>query len=155
MTKFFAAMAALAFSATAAYASPGETRSDVALRTEPAPRAELLMTMPSGAAVDIGACSRGWCHVNFRGSRGYARESGLVFLRASAPAEEIIPVFPRYPYRAGHYPTVDAYWDLPPYAALPPSYYRWRYFLTAQERNRYRYVPHVFHGFGNGDSYAK
>lgn len=73
----------------------------------------------------------------------------------AGPPDEIIPVFPPYPYRAGHYPTVDAYWDLPPYAALPPSYYRWRYFLTAQERNRYRYVPHIFRGYGDGDGYAK
>ena len=55
-----------------------------------------------------------------------------------------IPVFPPHPYRAGHYPTADAYWDLPPYAALPPSYYRGRYFLTLRERDRYRYVPHIF-----------
>ena len=77
----------------------------------------------------------------------------LVSVTAALP-EEVIPVFPRYPYRAGHYPTVDAYWDLPPYAAIDPSFYRWRFFLTAQERNRYRYVPHIFHGYGDGDGYG-
>ena len=55
-----------------------------------------------------------------------------------------IPVYPPYPYRAGHYPTADSYYDLPPYAALPPSYYRGRYFLTIRERARYRYMPHIF-----------
>ncbi len=155
MIRVSIAIAMLLLSASAALASPGETTTNLALRADPAPRAELLTGMKAGAPVDIGSCSRGWCQVAYRGYRGFARESGLAFLRASAPAEEIIPVYPPYPYQAGHYPTVDAYWDLPPYAALPPSYYRWRYFLTAQERNRYRYVPHVFSGYGSGDGYAK
>lgn len=54
------------------------------------------------------------------------------------------PVFPPYPWRAGHYPTADSYYDLPPYAAIAPSYYRGRYFLSLRERDRYRYVPHIF-----------
>src|SRR6476660_1778329 len=57
-----------------------------------------------------------------------------------------IPVFPPYPYKAGHYPTADAYYNLPPYAATNPSFYRWRHFLLAQERNRYRYMPYIFRG---------
>jgi hypothetical protein len=83
--------------------------------------------------------------------------AALVLSASSALPEEIIPVFPRYPYHAGHYPSVDAYWDLPPYAAIPPSYYRWRHLMLAQERNRYRYVPHIFrgHGYDDGDGYAK
>jgi hypothetical protein len=59
---------------------------------------------------------------------------------------DYIPVYPRYPYRAGHYPKADWYYDLPPYVAIDPSFYRRRYFMMAQERNRYRYVPHIFHG---------
>jgi hypothetical protein len=76
---------------------------------------------------------------------------GLLLLASSclpAIAGEIIPVYPRYPYYAGHYPTADSYFDLPPYAAIPPSYYQRRNFLLAQERNRYRYIPHVFSGHG-------
>ena len=65
-------------------------------------------------------------------------------LAGSRPA---IPVYPPYPYKAGHYPTADSYYDLPPYAAINPGFYRWRYFLMAQERNRYRYVPHIFRGY--------
>ena len=57
------------------------------------------------------------------------------------------PVYPPYPYKAGHYPTADAYYNLPPYAAINPSFYRWRFFLMAQERNRYRYMPHIFRGY--------
>ncbi len=76
---------------------------------------------------------------------------GLLLLAGSlvpAFAGEVIPVYPRYPYYAGHYPTADSYFDLPPYAAIPPSYYQRRNFLLAQERNRYRYIPHVFSGHG-------
>jgi hypothetical protein len=62
-----------------------------------------------------------------------------------------VPVYPPYPYKAGHYPTADSYYDMPPYAAINPGFYRWRYFLMAQERNRYRYMPHIFRGYGNGD----
>jgi hypothetical protein len=40
--------------------------------------------------------------------------------------------------------------------ALDPSFHRRRYFMMAQERNRYRYMPHIFHGYSDdGDSYAK
>jgi hypothetical protein len=70
---------------------------------------------------------------------------------APALAGEVIPVYPRYPYYAGHYPTADSYFELPPYAAVPPSFYQRRFFLMAQERNRYRYVPHIFHGTGEID----
>lgn len=62
-----------------------------------------------------------------------------------------VPVYPPYPYRAGHYPTADSYYDLPPYAAIRPGFYRWRHFILAQERNRYRYTPHIFRGSRYGD----
>ena len=39
------------------------------------------------------------------------------------------------------------YYDLPPYAAIKPGFYHWRYFMMAQERNRYRYMPHIFRGY--------
>ena len=61
-----------------------------------------------------------------------------------------VPVYPPYPYKAGHYPTADSYYDLPPYAAINPGFYRWRYFMMAQERNRYRYMPHIFRGVDPG-----
>ncbi|MGZ8416840.1 MAG: hypothetical protein ACXWVQ_07625 [Methyloceanibacter sp.] len=63
----------------------------------------------------------------------------------------VIPVYPPYPYRSGHYPKADWYYDLPPYAAIKPSFYRKRYFMMAQERNRYRYMPHIFHGYSDGE----
>jgi hypothetical protein len=55
-----------------------------------------------------------------------------------------IPVYPPYPYRAGHYATADSYDDLPPYADINPTVYSRRNFMLAQERNRYRYVPYIF-----------
>ena len=56
---------------------------------------------------------------------------------AEAQDDELWPIFPPYPYRAGHYPKADWYHDMPPYVALKPSFYRKRYFMMAQERNRY------------------
>ena len=63
----------------------------------------------------------------------------------------LIPVYPPYPYRSGYYPKADWYYDLPPYAAIKPSFYRKRYFMMAQERNRYRYMPHIFSGYSDGE----
>jgi hypothetical protein len=74
----------------------------------------------------------------------------------SAVADELVPIYPPYPYRAGHYPKADWYYQLPPYAAIRPSFYRKRYFMMAQERNRYRYMPHIFSGYSDEDgSYLK
>ena len=148
LTKMFVAAVALVSSACAAFAGMGETKTEVALRAKPAAQAELLLNIPVGAVVSVGHCSRGWCGVTWNSYGGYVRASGLSFREASAPAgPPAIPVYPPYPYKAGHYPTADAYYDLPPYADINPSFYRWRYFLTLRERNRYRYTPHVFHRY--------
>jgi hypothetical protein len=85
----------------------------------------------------LGLCS-GTAEAGPRGA-GYVDERGL------------IPVYPPYPYRSGYYPKADWYYDLPPYAAIVPSFYRKRYFMMAQERNRYRYMPHIFHGYSDGE----
>ena len=75
---------------------------------------------------------------------------------ALAGERSSVPVYPPYPYKAGHYPTVDSYYDLPAYAAVDPRLYRRRFFLMAQERNRYRYMPHIFHGYSDdGEGYLK
>ena len=75
-----------------------------------------------------------------------AMSSGVALAQyASGPPTN--PVYPPYPYKAGHYPTADSYYDLPPYAAIKPGFYRWRYFMIGQERNRYRYMPHIFRGY--------
>jgi len=86
------------------------------------------------------------------GFSGTARAEGLGPGGFSANGGEYIPVYPPYPYRAGHYPKADWYHDLPPYVAIDPSFYRRRYFMMAQERDRYRYMPHIFHGH-TPDSY--
>jgi hypothetical protein len=82
--------------------------------------------------------------------------AGAAMAGQATPAP--IPVYPPYAYRSGHYPTADSYYNLPPYAAISPRWYRKRYFLTLRERGRYRYVPHIFRGNGDGDgdgSYVK
>ncbi len=65
---------------------------------------------------------------------------------ASAQEPEIWPIYPPHPYRAGHYPKADWYHKMPPYTAISPSFYRKRHFMMSQERNRYRYQPHIFRG---------
>jgi hypothetical protein len=75
---------------------------------------------------------------------------------AEALADELFAIYPPYPYRAGYYPKADWYYQMPPYVALKPSFYRKRYFMMAQERNRYRYMPHIFHGYSDdGEGYLK
>jgi hypothetical protein len=69
----------------------------------------------------------------------------------AAAADELFPIYPPYPYRAGHYPKADWYYRMPPYVAIKPSFYRKRYFMMAQERNRYRYMPHIFTGYNGED----
>jgi hypothetical protein len=68
-----------------------------------------------------------------------------------ARADELFPIYPPYPYRAGYYPKADWYYQMPPYVAMRPSFHRNRFFMMAQERNRYRYMPHIFHGYGDGE----
>ena len=144
------ALAALALGVSAASAREASTTAELALRSGPGTKYELLLTMPAGADVQTSGCSRRWCKVSWNSYSGYASQSGLALREAAAaPNEpEPIPIYPDYPYHSGHYPTADSYHDLPPYAALRPSYYRWRYFMTMdREWNRYRYVPYQFHNF--------
>jgi hypothetical protein len=136
---------ALLFAASAASAREAKTASELAMRGAPSPSSELLLTMPAGASVSIGACARGWCKVTWNTYSGYKSERGLKLIKVAAAAPRPFqPLFPRYPYHAGHYPTADSYYELAPYADISPSWYRWRYFLTLREGGRYRYVPYVF-----------
>jgi uncharacterized protein YraI len=155
------AFVALVLSAGAALARVGTTTTDLGLRAGPSSNTELLLTIPGSAKVNIGACSGSWCRVSWSGYTGYAIKSGLVISAAPGPrvavravyppAGEIVPIYPPYPYRSGYYPKADWYFDIPPYTAIEPSFYRRRYFMMAQERNRYRFVPHIFHGYGYGE----
>jgi uncharacterized protein YrrD len=147
LMRVLTAVVALAMSTGTAFAMVGKTTTDVALRRAPTAHAELILNLSQGTLVNVGRCLHGWCGVTWNKYGGYVPESELEFLRTPASGPPAIPVFPPYPYRAGHYPTADAYYALPPYAAINPSFYRWRHFLMAQERDRYRYMPHIFHGY--------
>ncbi len=147
LIRMLAAAVALAMSTGTAFAVMGKTNTDVALRTAPTAQAELIRNLPEGTVVNVGRCSHDWCGVTWNKYGGYVRESALQFLSTPAGGPPATPVFPPYPYKAGHYPTADAYYDLPPYAATNPSFYRWRFFMMGQERNRYRYMPHIFRGY--------
>jgi sporulation protein YlmC with PRC-barrel domain len=152
---------ALVISAGVALARVGTTTTDLGLRAGPSSNTELLITIPGGAKVYIGACSGFWCKVSWNGYSGYVVKSGLAISAVPAPRVavrpvypppgEIVPIYPPYPYRAGHYPKADWYFDIPPYTAIEPSFYRRRYFMMSQERNRYRYMPHIFRGYGYGE----
>lgn len=149
LLKMLVACVVLALGMSAASAREGKTTADLALRAGPSAKYELVLTMPAGASVAVGSCARGWCKVSWNSYAGYATESGLALDRveaaaAEAPSRPFQPVYPHYPYHAGHYPTADSYYDLPPYADISPSWYRGRYFLTLREHGRYRYVPYVF-----------
>lgn len=121
------------------------TLAELKLRAGPGSGYKLVVTLPAKAVVRAGRCEQGWCQVTWQNYTGYSTQAGLS-LREAAYYEmpPIIPVFPNYPYRAGYYPKADWYFDLPPYAATLPSFHRRRYFMMAQERNRYRYMPNVF-----------
>jgi Bacterial SH3 domain len=153
--RVLVAVLALAISAGAASARDGTTTTELGLHARPGPTSELLLTMPAGASVEVGACSGSWCRIVWNSYSGYASKSGLSISAAApqtvrsgayAPEAEVLPVYPRYPYRSGYYPKADWYYQLPPYFAIEPSFYRRHYFMMAQERNRYRYMPHIFHG---------
>jgi uncharacterized protein YraI len=162
--RILIAFIALVIGAGTASARDGTTTTDLALRAAPSGNTELLLTVPAGAKVNVGACSGGWCRVVWNSYSGYASQGGLAVsaaprrqaVRGGAYGQdgEVIPIFPPYPYRSGYYPKADWYYQLPPYFAIEPSFYRRRYFMMAQERDRYRYVPHIFRGY-NSDSYAK
>ena len=62
--------------------------------------------------MNVGSCSRGWCRVTWNKYGGYVRASALQFQSTPAGGPPAIPVYPPYPYKAGHYPTADAYYDL-------------------------------------------
>jgi uncharacterized protein YraI len=145
LIKLLGAAAALAMSTGAAFAAMGKTTTDVAVLTAPGAQAEVIRNLPADAIVSVGHCARDWCGVTWDKYGGYVRESALQLQGRHGDIAPAIPVYPRYPYRAGHYPTADSYNVLPPYADINPAFYSRRNFMLAQERNRYRYVPYIFH----------
>jgi hypothetical protein len=140
----------LVLTAGTASALDATTTTALSLRDGPGTGYARLATMTAGARVDVKGCRSGWCALIWDGYKGYASQRGLALreARAEVLGPEIWPIFPPYPYWAGHYPKADWYYDMPPYTAISPSFYRKRFFMMAQERNRYRYMPHIFHGTG-------
>jgi hypothetical protein len=131
-----------------ACAENATTATALSLREGPGTNYYRIASIPAGARVDIKGCRDGWCGVVWSGYRGYASQRYLITGSVEVLEPEVWPIFPPYPYRAGHYPKADWYYDMPPYTAISPSFYRKRFFMMAQERNRYRYMPHIFQGSG-------
>ena len=136
----------LVIASSAALASDARTATALNLREGPGTNYARIATMPAGAIVDVKGCRGGWCGVIWKGRKGYASQRRLAADYAQLVEPEVWPIFPAYPYRAGHYPKADWYDDMPPYTAISPSFYRKRFLMMAQERDRYRYVPHIFRG---------
>src|SRR5262245_43875773 len=106
---------ALVLSAGVALARVGATTTDLGLHAGPSSNTDLLITIPGGAKVYVGAYSGSWCEVRWRGYSGYVAKSGLAISAGAVPRVAVrpasppppIPIFPPYPYRAGHYPKAD------------------------------------------------
>lgn len=154
LASTFSVSVVLVFS-SAGQALEATTTTALSLREGPGTNYARLATMPAGALVDLKDCRDNWCAVSWKGYAGYASQSWLLLGDATAHMlePEVWPIFPPYPYRAGHYPKADWYYKMPPYTAISPSFYRKRFFMIGQERNRYRYMPKVFRDsgeFGSG-----
>jgi hypothetical protein len=103
-------------STVAAAAKPVATSADTNLRAAPATAGQVLVLIPKGTTVDVGACSNGWCQVSLNGQEGFAiaQNLGVAPLRKAArrgPAvadEEVEEIEPPV--------------DGPVYVAAPPVY---------------------------------
>jgi len=132
-----------------AQATEATTATALNLRDGPGTGYARIATMPAGAPVKVKGCRDGWCGVIWRRHKGYASQRGLALGYADYAElvePEVWPIFPAYPYRAGYYATADWYFDMPPYTAISQKFYRRRFLMMAQERDRYRYVPNIFRG---------
>jgi uncharacterized protein YraI len=154
------AILVLAISAGATLAREAKTISEVRLRTGPNAKYHLITTIPPETIVYVVSCGRAYCRIDWNGYSGFGRTSALQRTEWGpvtandariVARPQVIPIYPPYPYRAGHYPKADWYHDLPPYTAISPKFYRKRFFMMAQERNRYRYMPHIFSGYTYDD----
>lgn len=145
----------LVCAAGAAQATEATTATALNLRDGPGTNYARIATMPAGAPVKVKGCRSGWCGVVWRGQKGFASQQGLALGYADYAElvePEVWPIFPAYPYRSGYYAKADWYFDMPPYTAITPKFYRKRFLMMAQERDRYRYVPHIFRGSAGYDS---
>jgi hypothetical protein len=72
-----------------ALAAPGVTTADVNLRAGPGTDFDALTVLPSGTAIDIGACdAEGWCAVTLLGTGGYISNRYLEEIAATATETE-------------------------------------------------------------------
>src|SRR5262249_47686628 len=154
-------LVALVLSVSGTLARTGTTITDLGLRAGPSSNTDLLLTMPAGVKVYVGACSGPCCKVSWSGHSGYAIKSGSpsaqlpphALPRAQStrrPARSCRSIRPIPSVRAT-IPRPTGISTFRPYTAIEPSFYRRRYFMMAQERNRYRFMPYIFRGGHYGD----
>jgi hypothetical protein len=117
------ALSACAFMllASVAAAKPGTALSTVNLRAEANTNSAILAKIPSGARIEVGDCTEGWCAVTFQGKSGFAiatalDTSGRVVRRAPPRAVPPAGVDPDDDFE----PVAPGYGPGPVYVAVPP-----------------------------------
>ena len=108
-------------SAVAAAAKPTETSADTNLRAAPATAGQVLVLIPKGTTVEVGACSNGWCQVSLNGQEGFAVAQNL----GIAPARKIARRGPAVADEEVEEIEPPVYG--PVYVAGPPVYYGYGY----------------------------
>lgn len=111
---------ALAASAGATLASPGQATASVNVRTGPGTSYPVVDTLYPGEDVDIGRCTGGWCYVRHSGADGWV--SGRYLDDSYGDPYEPPPVYIERPPVYIERPPI--YVTPPPIYVTPPDY-RW------------------------------
>jgi uncharacterized protein YraI len=117
----FTLLSAVAAAAKPNETKPVETSADTNLRAAPGTAGEVLVLIPKGTTVQVGACSNGWCQVSLNGQEGFAVAQNL----GMAPMHKA--------ERRGSAVVDDEVEELGPpvyapvYVAGPPVYYGYGY----------------------------
>jgi uncharacterized protein YraI len=144
--------AAVLCSAGMAAAYPATVTRDLHLRSGPSTAYRVVTTMPGGATVDVTGCrSNGWCHLRFRGLRGYASGNYLAGAPRTATTVEVLPpiyyayadLYPPY-WRSGYF----HYWYGGRWHRVHRSrawWHRHRHAIAAHRHHHRRAVQHRHH----------
>ncbi|MGI8527596.1 MAG: SH3 domain-containing protein [Pseudolabrys sp.] len=126
-----------------ANAKPVTIGGETNLRKSPGTKSEVVVLIPKGETVELGACDAGWCEVTWNGQSGYAIARNLGQVTRSAAANPAPRRVVRRYVEDGDYdgapPAVyEEGPEVEPYVAGPPVYYGY-----------YRYpYPYWYGGYG-------
>jgi len=119
-----AAGVVLLLSAGAALAVPTVVLTNVNMRAGPGTTFEALTLIPSGTAVDVTRCARGWCSIEWQGRSGYAIATSLGMGRPAGVAApgQVVTGAPIYAPAPAYVVPAPYYY---PYYARPYYYGGW------------------------------